>query len=349
VDWWQVILIILLFIIAGLVVGYLAGYLIVTRLLKKPFVVALPGQHSSTSSTRQAYKPDTSGFISRITQIFGKIRPEKEKQTNTAKQETPQITEATKEIPKTAAPEFPTEPVKEKDKKIIEQQTRELIQKEAEEARRARLVQEREKKKAEQIAREIAQREAEAARKARELEEKNRREAEQQARESAQKEIEAARKAQELEEKNRKEAEQRARETAQREAEATREARETGKEEAEKVTVGGEQVKIDTPGLLAEVENNRMLANEPWTGKLIPFQTYVWNTNPAELHTLPASLREDMAQAYSDIQLANSIVWLATELGRRSPSLDENYMKLCTNIAARLETIEPLLKQSINK
>ncbi len=339
-DWWQIMLIILLFIIAGLGIGYLAGYLIITRLLKKPFVVALPGQRSTTSSTGQAYRPSKSGIFTIFTKKDKLVGIKNEKQTGIETEAAIQNTVTIQESPKTAFNDLSTKMVQEKDRSIIDQQTRESIQKEAEEARRARIVRERERRKAEQIAREITQRGAEATRKARELEEITRKEAEQQARESARKEIE---------EKARKEAEQRARETAQKEAEAVKQAPETDREKPEKVPVGGENNKIDTPGLLAEVENNRMLANEPWTGKLIPFQTYVWNTNPAELNTLPASLREEMAQAYSDIQLANSIVWLATELGRRSPSLDENYMKLCTNIAARLETIEPLLKQSINK
>ena len=102
------------------------------------------------------------------------------------------------------------------------------------------------------------------------------------------------------------------------------------------------------PGLLAEVKINREIATLPWTGKLLPFQTHVWDTTRDELHILPANLREDLIQAYVDISLANGIVWLSTELGRRSHSLDENYMKLCTNIAASLDRIIPLLKQSGN-
>ncbi len=99
------------------------------------------------------------------------------------------------------------------------------------------------------------------------------------------------------------------------------------------------------PDLLAETKTNRRIATESWSGKLLPFQTHVWDTSQDEVHKLPANVREDLTQAYVDMRLANSIVWLSTELGRRSHNLDENYMKLCTNIAVRLDRITPQLKR----
>lgn len=99
------------------------------------------------------------------------------------------------------------------------------------------------------------------------------------------------------------------------------------------------------PELVAEVENNHRIATEPWTGELLPFQTGVWDTSPDKVHILPANLREALTETYTDMRLANSIVWLSTELGRRTHNLDENYMKLRTNIAERLDRIKPLLEQ----
>ena len=61
---------------------------------------------------------------------------------------------------------------------------------------------------------------------------------------------------------------------------------------------------------------------------------------------MPANLREDLTQAYVDMRLANSIVWLSTEIGHRSKNLDENYVKMCTNIAERLDRITALIKRS---
>ena len=100
------------------------------------------------------------------------------------------------------------------------------------------------------------------------------------------------------------------------------------------------------PNLVTEVRNNRRIVTEPWAGKLLPFQTHVWDTSQGEVYKLPGNLREDLTQAYVDMRLANSIVWLSMELGRRSHNLDENYMKLCANIAVRLDRITPLLKWS---
>ncbi len=114
----------------------------------------------------------------------------------------------------------------------------------------------------------------------------------------------------------------------------------------ETTAVVAEQQKLAVPGLLAEVEGNLGIASKPWTGELLSFQTQVWDANQDGAHRLPADLRENITQAYVDIRLANSIVWLSTEIGHRSQTLDENYMKMCTNIAERLDRITTLLKRS---
>ncbi len=112
------------------------------------------------------------------------------------------------------------------------------------------------------------------------------------------------------------------------------------------VEESAEPVQLD---LLTEVENNRNIATKPWTGDLQPFQTRVWDTAQDEVNKLPANLQGDLAQAYVDMRLANNIVWLATDLGRRTRNLDENYMNLCTSVAARLARVILLLTQSGNK
>lgn len=118
--------------------------------------------------------------------------------------------------------------------------------------------------------------------------------------------------------------------------------------ERETTAVVEEQLESTAPDLLAEVENNCRIATEPWMDELLHFQTHVWDTNQDEVHRLTANLREDLTQAYLDMRQANDIVWLSTELGHRSHTLDEHYMKVRTRIAARLERIMPLLKGSGN-
>ena len=116
-------------------------------------------------------------------------------------------------------------------------------------------------------------------------------------------------------------------------------------EKHEKPVVVEEQLKSSASALLAEVRDNHRIASEPLGDKLLPFQTQEWETN-REVHKLSADLRDALAQVYVDMSLANSIAWLSTDLGRRSQNLDEHYKKLCTNIAAKLDKIIPLLEQS---
>ncbi len=141
---------------------------------------------------------------------------------------------------------------------------------------------------------------------------------------------------------------QQAKEQSKREAEAAKKVREAEKQQRKEAEVAEAPLKSTAPDLVAEVENNRQIATQPWTGKLLPFATGVWDASRDGVPALPVNLGEDLTQAYVDMRLANSIVWLATELGRRSQNLDDNYTKLCTNIATRLDKILPLLKQSGN-
>ena len=197
---------------------------------------------------------------------------------------------------------------------------KEMARREAEEAKRAKKAEARAKKEAELAAREITQRETG--------------EAEEMARQEAE-ETEKAR-----------EAEPVAREIAQRETEETEE---TTRQEAEEVEVVEEQLKFTTDGLLAEVKNNHRIATEPLTDKLLPFQTDVWGTHQYEVNKLPANLRDELEQVYTDIRLANSIVWMSTEFNRRSQSLDEHYQQLCTSIAERLNKVKTAIEQLVNK
>jgi hypothetical protein len=58
---------------------------------------------------------------------------------------------------------------------------------------------------------------------------------------------------------------------------------------------------------------------------------------------MPANLRNELTEAYSDMALANSITWLSTEMGRRSQSLDESYLKLRTSVSDRLNRVRTQL------
>jgi hypothetical protein len=63
------------------------------------------------------------------------------------------------------------------------------------------------------------------------------------------------------------------------------------------------------------------------------------------VHSLPPDILAELADAYSDMALANSITWLSTEMSRRSPSLDDSYAKLKASVATRLNRVGPLLSE----
>ena len=97
--------------------------------------------------------------------------------------------------------------------------------------------------------------------------------------------------------------------------------------------------------LLAEIRNNRKIATEPQSNELLPFQTQIWDTCRYEISKLLVNHHKDLEQAYIDMRLANSIVWLSKEFSHRTPNLDENYTKLCTSIAGRLDRVRPLIEK----
>ncbi len=112
----------------------------------------------------------------------------------------------------------------------------------------------------------------------------------------------------------------------------------------QETTVFEEQIESRAPNLFLEVKNNLALADKPSTNILFPFETNVWDTNPSEVDSLPEDVQEELRQAYVDMRLANDIVWLATEIGRRSQNLDESYIRLCSQIALHLNKVTPALK-----
>lgn len=97
--------------------------------------------------------------------------------------------------------------------------------------------------------------------------------------------------------------------------------------------------------LMSEVKNNSKIASRAQSGDLKAFSTKVWESTSGELLNLPEDIKQELSQAYVDMRLANSIVWLAIELKRRSPNLDDNYSKLCENITARLNSVIPILER----
>ena len=107
---------------------------------------------------------------------------------------------------------------------------------------------------------------------------------------------------------------------------------------------GEEQVNSRMSSILGEVEMNLAVAATPWMGKLSPFRTDVWDAGCGDEDYLPSNCQHELVEAYADMHLANKIVWLSTDVGRRSKDLDESYIKMCAQITERLNRVNPSLK-----
>jgi hypothetical protein len=89
-----------------------------------------------------------------------------------------------------------------------------------------------------------------------------------------------------------------------------------------------------------ELELNFKIAKTLGTGTLVPFQTNSWDSEQAN-HIEPEfeEMRNEISEAYVDIRLANSVIWLSNEVGQRSSDLDKGYGQLCGKIAGQLKQI----------
>ena len=119
---------------------------------------------------------------------------------------------------------------------------------------------------------------------------------------------------------------------------------ETGTDEAETTVVKVEPVTIDR--ILLELENNLKLSIEPRLGELEPFQTDTWDSSLDIPNILTADLKWELAEVYLDMYAANNIVWFLKEFDIESPVLEDQYTKMCNQIAITLNKVIQILKPS---
>ena len=68
-------------------------------------------------------------------------------------------------------------------------------------------------------------------------------------------------------------------------------------------------------------------------------RTEGWEGNQARLRSLPADVRTQLEDIYTDIGLLNNLVWLSSEFNRSSPNLRQRYVDLAASIADRLDEL----------
>ena len=103
--------------------------------------------------------------------------------------------------------------------------------------------------------------------------------------------------------------------------------------------VVGKQNHFPKSDLIIELETNLDISSTYLAGKLVPFQTKIWDSNKVVFDPVMNTHHQELIQLYVDISLANNIVWLATEIGHTSKDLDESYVKLCKVIEDNIEKL----------
>jgi hypothetical protein len=107
-----------------------------------------------------------------------------------------------------------------------------------------------------------------------------------------------------------------------------------------------EPVRGPKSDLLREVEGNLTIAATAVRGKLMPFHSDALNLNRTRLLALSSEIQEDIGEAYTDMRLANTLVWLSKDMGRQSGEMESGYLELCGKISERLARAVPGLINS---
>jgi hypothetical protein len=104
----------------------------------------------------------------------------------------------------------------------------------------------------------------------------------------------------------------------------------------------GGRIPFSNPALLAEAEANAAIAKAPWKGKPSAFDTAVWDRGGSAVGSLRKDIRDQLSEAYIDIELANRLVWISEVGGRVTTETQANYTKLCARISERLDLVTSL-------
>jgi hypothetical protein len=92
-------------------------------------------------------------------------------------------------------------------------------------------------------------------------------------------------------------------------------------------------------GILAEVDMNLKIAGAPPKGKPVPFHTTLWEKQKTQTDRLPPGVVTDLIEAYTDINLANTMVGVLIETDMGDREMQADYIRLCQKIALRLAKI----------
>jgi hypothetical protein len=118
----------------------------------------------------------------------------------------------------------------------------------------------------------------------------------------------------------------------------------TERENDEAETIVGQVEPIAIDRILLELEENHELSIESRLDKLVFFQTDTWDASLDIPNILTPDLKWELAEAYLDMYAANNIVWFLKEFNMESPVLEDQYTKMCNQIAITLSKVIQILK-----
>lgn len=110
-----------------------------------------------------------------------------------------------------------------------------------------------------------------------------------------------------------------------------------------------EQLRSAIRSILVEVETNLKLAKQPFTGRLVPFATEMWDYHKGQILELPEDTQTVLHQAYICVREANAIVESNLQLPYGAGYYNDKYKEKCSEIADRAEKAVELLRSWLKR
>jgi len=96
--------------------------------------------------------------------------------------------------------------------------------------------------------------------------------------------------------------------------------------------------------ILVELETNLKVAKQPFTGRLVPFATEMWDYHKGGILELPKDTQTALHQVYIWVREANALVQSNLQLSYGLGYYNNEYQKKCTEIAKGAEEAIELLR-----
>ena len=113
--------------------------------------------------------------------------------------------------------------------------------------------------------------------------------------------------------------------------------------ESERAATETREFEASIRAILAEVQANEKIADEPFVGYLLPFLTEMWNLYKPQISKLAEDIAQPLHKLYIDIIHANAIVSYNLHSTPYS-DLYEEYRGLCSEIAKQAKEVADLLE-----